>query len=1005
VQWNGSALPTTYVSASQLTASVSATLIASQGTANVTVQNAGGTASSPLTFTINQPVPPSLSSLNPNSAAAGAPAFTLTVNGSGFVSGSTVQWNGSTVSTTFFSASQLTASVSATLIASQGTANVTVQNPGGATSNALTFTINPLGTLSLSSLSPNSATAGTPAFTLIVNGSGFVSGSTVQWNGSTVSTTYVSASQLTASVSASLIASQGTASVTVQNPGGATSNAMTFTINQSGALSLSSLSPNSAAAGGAAFTLTVNGSGFVSGATVQWNGSSLSTSFIGVSQLTASVSAALIASQGTASVTAHNPGGATSNALTFTINSNTVGPPLSSLSPSSVAAGAPSFTLTVNGSGFVSGATVQWNGLPLLSNYVSGNQVTANVDASLIVSQGSVSISVRNPDGTTSNTLSFTINAPTPAIWALSPNSATAGGPSFTVTINGSGFLSGSTLVWNSSSLTTSFVNFNQLTASVPANLIATQGSARVTVTNPGGAASNVVTFPINNFISSLSPASATAGGPAFTLTVNGSGFLVGSTLQWNGSPLSASYVSGTQLTASVPAGLIANAGSASVTAVNPGGIPLGSAIFTINPSPPAISSLSPNSAAAGGAAFIVTVSGSGFLNGSTVQWNGSALATTYVNGNQLTASVSTALIATVGSATVTVASAGGAASNPLLFAISPAGNLFIATPSQLPAGTIGAPYSQALAATGGVTPYKSWTVTGGNLPPGISLTMAGGALTGLLSGVPTALGTFISTVQLTDNTNATATAQFTVTINGVAPSILAAGINAASYMGGSVSPGEIVVIFGSGLGPNTLVGPQLDTRGYLSSSLAGTQVLFDGVAAPIIYAQASQVSVVVPYEVIGRTQVQVVYQGQSSNLVLIPVAAGMPGIFTVGASGHGQGSILNQDGTVNSASNPAPVGSYVSVYGTGEGQTNPAGIDGKPAGSPVPRPVAQPITATVGGLPAQVQYAGGAPGLVAGVLQANVQIPTGVASGSNAPIVINVGGQTTQANVTVAIK
>ena len=210
---------------------------------------------------------------------------------------------------------------------------------------------------------------------------------------------------------------------------------------------------------------------------------------------------------------------------------------------------------------------------------------------------------------------------------------------------------------------------------------------------------------------------------------------------------------------------------------------------------------------------------------------------------------------------------------------------------------------------------------------------MVGGALTGLLSGVPTALGTFIFTVQLTDTTNATATVQFSLTINGVPPSILTAGINAASYVGGSVSPGEIVVIFGSGLGPNALVGPQLDTRGYVSSSLAGTQVLFDGVAAPIIYTQASQVSVVVPYEVIGRTQVQVVYQGQASNLVLIPVAAVMPGIFTVGASGHGQGSILNQDGTVNSASNPAPVGSYVSVYATGEGQTNPAGIDGKPAG------------------------------------------------------------------------
>jgi uncharacterized protein (TIGR03437 family) len=130
-----------------------------------------------------------------------------------------------------------------------------------------------------------------------------------------------------------------------------------------------------------------------------------------------------------------------------------------------------------------------------------------------------------------------------------------------------------------------------------------------------------------------------------------------------------------------------------------------------------------------------------------------------------------------------------------------------------------------------------------------------------------------------------------------------------------------------------------------------------------------------------------------------------MPGIFTADSSGHGQGSILNQDGSANSANNPATVGSYVSVYATGEGQTNPAGVDGKPGGSPAPVPVAQPVTATIGGLPAQVQYAGGSPGAVAGSFQVNVQVPQGVAPGSSVPIFINVGGRDTQMNVTLAIK
>ena len=635
VQWNGSALSTTYVSASQLTASVSASFVASQGTANVTVQNSGGAASSPLTFTINQPVAPSLSSLSPNSATAGGAAFTLTVNGSGFVSGSTVQWNGSAISTTYVSASQLTASVSANLIASQGTANVTVQNSGGAASSPLTFTINQPVAPSLSSLGPNSAAAGVPAFTLTVNGSGFVSGSTVQWNGSTVSTTYVSASQLTASVSANLVASQGTASVTVQNPGGATSNALTFTINPSGTLSLSSLSPNSATAGGAAFTLTVNGSNFVSGATIMWNGTSVSTTFIGGSQLTALASATLIASQGTASVTVQNPGGATSNALTFTISAPLS---LSSLSPNSATAGGAAFTLTVNGSGFLSGAIVQWNGSALSTNFIGASQLTASVSAGLIATQGTASVTVQNPGAATSNALTFTITQSAGvSLSSLSPNSATAGGAAFTLTVNGSGFLSGAAVQWNGSVLSTSFIGGSQLTASVSAALIATQGTASVTVQNPGGATSNALTFTITQSgglsLSSLSPNSTTAGGAAFTLTVNGSGFLSGAIVQWNGSALSTSFIGASQLTASVSASLVASQSTANVTVQNPGGATSNALAFTINSNQSlesSLSSLRPSSVAAGAPAFTLTVNGSGFLSGATLLWNGSPLLANY---------------------------------------------------------------------------------------------------------------------------------------------------------------------------------------------------------------------------------------------------------------------------------------------------------------------------------------------------------------------------------------
>jgi uncharacterized protein (TIGR03437 family) len=267
--------------------------------------------------------------------------------------------------------------------------------------------------------------------------------------------------------------------------------------------------------------------------------------------------------------------------------------------------------------------------------------------------------------------------------------------------------------------------------------------------------------------------------------------------------------------------------------------------------------------------------------------------------------------------------------------------------------------------------------------------------------------GTFTFTLQVTDSANAVATKQFSLTISGGTTTLATNGIvNAASYVGGMVSPGEIVTIFGSFPGPATLISLQLNTQGYVSTSLSGMEVLFDGVQAPMIYASAGQVSCVVPYEVSGETatQVQVSYQGQLSNSVAEPVASVAPGVFTVSASGSGPGAIVNQDGTVNSASNPAALGSIVLVYATGEGQTNPAGVDGQPDAPPLPQPITQPVTATVGGVAASVEYAGGVSGLVAGVLQVNVQIPQGISTGNAVPIVLTIGGNTSQAKVTVAI-
>ena len=178
--------------------------------------------------------------------------------------------------------------------------------------------------------------------------------------------------------------------------------------------------------------------------------------------------------------------------------------------------------------------------------------------------------------------------------------------------------------------------------------------------------------------------------------------------------------------------------------------------------------------------------------------------------------------------------------------------------------------------------------------------------------------------------------------------------------------------------------------NGYFGTSLAGTTVSIGGVLAPIIYASSTLVSAIVPYEVSGMTtaNVFVTYQGQNSVGTAGPVAVTAPGVFTLDSTGFGQA--LAQNYTVlpsgqvlvplNTASSPAPVGSTVILYVTGEGQTSPAGVDGKLTVAPT-SPL-NALTATVNGIPATVAYLE-APTLVAGVLQVNLTIPAGVLSGT----------------------
>jgi uncharacterized protein (TIGR03437 family) len=227
---------------------------------------------------------------------------------------------------------------------------------------------------------------------------------------------------------------------------------------------------------------------------------------------------------------------------------------------------------------------------------------------------------------------------------------------------------------------------------------------------------------------------------------------------------------------------------------------------------------------------------------------------------------------------------------------------------------------------------------------------------------------------------------------------LIGAVVDAASERADAVSPGKIVVLYGAGMGPSQLVQNQ-PLNGLYGTAVAGTTVSFSGISAPILYASSTQVAAVVPYGVTGtQAYVTVSYQGQASAVFTIPLVQSAPSFFTLNQTGAGQVAAINTvDGTVNTAVNPVRIGEYISLWVTGEGQTSPAGVDGKVGGSTPPHPV-QPWSATVNGIPALVQYAGGAPGLVAGLMQLNVQIPSGVQPGGYVSVVLQVGSTSTTA-------
>ena len=588
--------------------------ITAKDTTTTSIQGTSGTV------VVNNVAPTiAVNGVSPATVTAGGAAFTITVtNADGsYISGSVVQWNGLPLPTTFVDATTLKATVSVGLIATAGSAAVTVANPapGGGVSAPVTVVINNP-TPTLTDLSPNTIVRGSPAFSLKLTGTNFVSGSVAYWGGSPRPTTFVSSTQLNAAIAASDVAASGTIQVTVHTSDpnistGHDSGALPFMISPFPVPIVSSLSPTSATRGDTV-TLTINGANFRPNATVTIGTLPLGpVVFVSSSQLSVTFTLDLKAAPGPFPVVVTNDDAAPSNASAiFTVNAQTVS--INSLTPSSVVVTTdPTVTqiVTITGSGFRSGDTVAFGSVAIDPKQVVVNtqsQITATLTGADVIGKvGTYNVVVTSPDASFSaSAISFTVSPQVVTISLISPESATVGDPTFPLTITGTGFKSGAKVSFGGTRVDPKTVDPNlvnvvsatQITAKIrgsdfvasETNLFATAGPYFVQVTNPDGSQSNQKTFTVNpqtNAVNNLVPSMVNVGDPTFLLTINGSCFKTGATVSFGGTtvdPNLVNVVSATQITAKIrgsdfvalETNLFANVGAYIVQVKNPDGSP-----------------------------------------------------------------------------------------------------------------------------------------------------------------------------------------------------------------------------------------------------------------------------------------------------------------------------------------------------------------------------------------------------------------------------------------------
>jgi hypothetical protein len=427
---------------------------------------------------------------------------------------------------------------------------------------------------------------------------------------------------------------------------------------------VTSVSPDKATVGSVGPSIVVAGTNFVPRSIVQLDGAPLATSFVSGTELRATIPTSKLAAVAVLrlSVGTSPPGGGASKEVTFEVQNPSAF--LTSLSPLSVITGTGPTTLTASGTGFVPGAKVVFGGTDLTTTFTSSTSLEATIPASLLLNTGSVPVNVVNPapGGGASAAISFTVANPQAAIQAINPSAAFVGSAALTLTVNGSGFVSGSNVVFNGTTLATTYVNGSKLTATVPAGSLGAAGDFPVAVSNPppGGGLTAPVVFKVQYpapQVTSVAPSSGAVGSGPTDVVVTGVGFFITSQITFDGAPSATVYQDATHLKATLTAAQLVSAGTISVRVVNsaPGGGTSTALGFTVNNAAPTITSLNPTTVPAGSPDRALTITGTGFVSTSTARSNGVLLMTTYVTATTLSAVVPSSHLLNPGSVAITV--------------------------------------------------------------------------------------------------------------------------------------------------------------------------------------------------------------------------------------------------------------------------------------------------------------------------------------------------------------